>query len=317
MPGLYKKQLLAISDMLKNPSKGIRDEGYYQLFKLWRENADVAHFTQDLLPIAFQHENLVEELRNQLNKLSINNSITDTFLKNQLETLVSEITKYKLAEQEKKQQDTKSNIQNGQTIKFATWQKVLAITILAVVFFISIINLIYVVPIKENTFSSDLVGLNINYKSPSYLSVHDENTVEISIENTLPKNLEGTLTLVFDDPEHSIKPARGENFSTEVTIHSHDKETQEFSFQLIKKPNNKNLNYHFLFITSDGSQDQSKKENFSIAPIPYLRSVSTWLFGSMGALIVTSLWDQIKKIGESATQKLLDQLKSAFLQGRD
>ena len=317
MSVLYHDRLNAIHTMLNDSSPEIIREGYDLLFVLWKENIDSSDFFQDLMPIAVEQEAFVQELRECLDRFSTKYLITDTFLRGNLEVLASKVEEYKLAKQKEDKQIDEKNIPEKQVINFARWQKVLVVAILVIVVFVITINLIYVVPTKGSTFSTDLIGLNISYKSPAYLSVHDENTVEISVENTLQTELEGTLMLVFDDPEYSIKPAKEKKFSTEIEIRPRDKESQEFSFQLTKKPIDKNLKYHFLFVSSNGSQYRTETESFSIAPIPYLRSASNWLFGSLGGIIIASLWEQIKKIGEGVTQKLVEQLKSAFSLAQD
>ena len=92
----YEKRLEAIRELLANPSQELVQEGYGLLFKLWLENADNSLFIQELIPIALEFQETVREIEIRLGGLSVNDTITDTFLRTHLMKFALEVEKVRL-----------------------------------------------------------------------------------------------------------------------------------------------------------------------------------------------------------------------------
>ncbi len=320
MPKPYKDRLKAIRAILADSSQEIAQEGYGLLFKLWLENVDNSDFIQELIPIAVEHQNTVQELDSRLGELSLKDSITNTFLKDHLTKFASEVAKFKSEVTKADAQATgfppiNINISENQRTRFAWWQLAfIAVIIISlglilvlpntfqkalvlVVAGCSAIFFYYIVPKRDRTILTDLSNIKLSYTSPNYLSLGDENTIHISVENSSQTEFNGKITLVFNDPDSLVTPAPDQSLSAKIEISPLGREAKQFKFLLLKKPSDGNLNYYFQ-ISSDKSQYVSNEENFQIAPIPYLRSTWAWLFGSagLGALIIALLWEKIKEL---------------------
>lgn len=320
MPSPYEERLKAIRKILADPSEEVAQEGYGLLFKLWLENVDNSDFIQDLIPIALEHQNAMQELESRLGELSVRDTITDTFLKKQLRVLMLEVSKLKV-EKPKDGATAKETLRvdviapEKQKTRFVWWQialvDIILIALWVIVFkphiyqeiivlviaTISVITLPYLLPRKDRIIAADLLATKLNYTFPTYLSLGDVNTVHFFIENLGRTKFIGEITLVFKDPESFVTPAPNQNLTASVEVPPQGREAKQFNFLVLKKPADGSLDYCFQ-ITSGESQFISKDENFQIAPIPYLRSAWAWLFGSagLGALIVALLWDQVKKM---------------------
>lgn len=313
----YDDQLLAIREMLADPAPEIEQEGYDLLFRLWLSNHENMGFKHELLRVAVNHSRLIIEFTNRLRELQLNNSITNTYLRKELETLASDVYALKF-----NPSITGKPITNFQSVttktpqeneKYAWWQLLLFGIITASVWLVvyvlpdlyqkilvafvalaSAITLPYIFPQKDRVILIDSAGIKINYSFPTYLSIRDENIAHVAIENTGQTDFNGRITLVFDDPSSFVTPAPDQNLSVKVDLSPHGRESKQFKFLVLKRPSDKNLNYHFE-ITSDKEQYKSNEESFLIAPIPYLRYTWAWLFGSAG-VIIALLWDQFEKI---------------------
>jgi len=316
MPTPYDNQLHAIRKMLANPAPEIVQEGYDLLFKLWLSNHENAEFKHELMRVAIDHSQLIIEFTNRLRKLQLKSSITNTYLRKGLEALASDVKNFKLnlsKENKPAANFLPAKIDTPKEIgKYAWWQLLLlgiiAIAIWLVIYlpdlyqkilvvFVaagSTITLPYIFPQKDHVILVDSAGIKINYSFPTYLSVRDENTAHISIENLSQTEFSGKITLVFDDPSSFVTPAPNQNLSVKVDLSPHGRESKQFKFLVLKRPSDKNLNYHFE-IFSDEEQYISNEESFLIAPIPYLRYTWAWLFGSAG-VIIALLWDQLGKL---------------------
>lgn len=316
----YKERLKAIHMMLATRSRELVQEAYDSLFRLWLENVDSSNFKQDLIPIAVEHDNIIQELENRLSALSLKNTITDTFLKDHLAVLASEVLKIKLeksTEELSVRESWRVDIipSKKQKTKFAWWQitlfNIIVIPlwiivsrphiyqqiIVLVVAIISVITLPYLLPKKDRIIAANLLATKLNYTFPTYLSLGDVNTVHFFIENLSETNFSGEITLIFRDPDSFVTPAPDQDLTVKLEVPPHGRAAKQFKFLVLKRPADGSLDYYFQ-ISSSGSQFISKDENFQIAPIPYLRSTGAWLFGSagLGTLIIALLWDQLKKL---------------------
>jgi hypothetical protein len=159
---------------------------------------------------------------------------------------------------------------------------------------IGAITLPYIFPQKERTISLNKAGIKINYAVPAYLSIGDENTAHIWIQNSGQVDFNGKITLVFEDPDAFIAPAAGHKLSANVELYQNSRESIQFKFLITKRTSNKSLHYHFEIITGHDHY-KSNTENFLIAPIPYLRKTWAWMFGSAG-VIIALLWKQVEKL---------------------
>jgi len=312
----YYDQILAIREMLANPSPEIVQEGYDLLFKLWMINSDNPDFKHEIKHDAIKYSQLIPELTTRLIKLQLTSSITNTYLRKRLESLASDAEDLRRALITKGSntslQSANINIPKGLNRKYSWWQLLLVgiivistlLTIylpdlyqkiLAVVIAVgSAVTFPYIFPQKDHMISVDSAEIKINYSFPKYLSIGDENTVHISIENSGQANFSGRITLIFDDPGSFVTPAPDQNLSVKMDLPPHGRESKQFKFQVLKKPSDKDLNYHFE-ISSDKEQYVSNEGSFSIAPIPYLRSTWAWLFGSAGVGIAL-FWEQLEKL---------------------
>jgi hypothetical protein len=91
MSSLYSDRLNAIRTMLKDQSSDVVEEGYDLLFRVWLENSDSPDFVKDLLPIAFEHNDLIQELNRRAKELILKDTITDIYLRTRLKNLALEI----------------------------------------------------------------------------------------------------------------------------------------------------------------------------------------------------------------------------------
>jgi hypothetical protein len=303
---MYISQLIAIRGMLNSDNKEIVREGYDLLFKLWKENLDSSDFIQQSVPIAKEHEKLVQELRTRILELSQTDSVTEKYLNDNLDILSSEISKS--TSPPSKGDDSHHSDSEEEIVEkkkdFKEPKKVIPAIILIIVVLAITVNLFYVLPTDEGIVSTNLPDLKLNYKAPTYLSVRDENTLDISVYNSRQTEFEGRITLVFDDPTLVIKPALNQKFSAELDVHPQDSEPKQFRFLLTRRPHYKAIAYHFELLNSDGSQYKSAEEEFLIAPIPYARSTSNWLLATLGAVLITLIGDQLKKIATDGFGKI-------------
>jgi hypothetical protein len=312
---MYNNQLIAIRGMLNNNDKEIIREGYDLLFKLWRENLDTVDFTQELTQIAIEHEQLVQEFKTRINELSLTDSITDTFLSEKLDALTCEISMHKSNKEDIKEESIKENTTGEnkrvemQKSRLGAIKRLLTIIVLLFVVFIIVINFLYVLPTEEGTISTDLPGIQLSYKSPTFLSLRDENTLDVSVNNTMLEEYEGRITLVFVDPDFVIKPTLNQKFSADLDVHSHDKEPKQFKFFLSRKPSYNEIIYHFEFSSSNDTLYQSANKMLLIAPVPYIRSASSWIITTLVAVIVALVGDQLKKAATSTLEKFSNLFK--------
>ena len=160
------------------------------------------------------------------------------------------------------------------TQKDPFWKKNFLVTAICIAAIFGIIDVIYVHPINEKTTSLDSLGLKLSYKAPVHLSQYDENTVDVSVENSLSTDFKGTISLIIVDPDSTTKPLPGEKLSKELDIDSLEEETKQFKFLMAKKPSSQSLDYQLKITPSNGSQSAFLNENFLVAPIPYLRTAS-------------------------------------------
>ena len=316
MPIPYKDRLNAISVMLADPFIEIKDEGFDSLFNLWLENNDNPELIRDLIPIAAEHEKVIPEFKNRLNSLVIKDTITETYLLQRLNQLREDIAKFKKAPEDIKTDIMVENVNriNKSTLKF--WQIILFVIILLALVSIFVLPNIYqktiivVIAItcsvvfpyifsqkQQRSFSEDL-GIKLNYSFPAYLSVGDENIVDISIENPNDTRFAGELTIIFNDDDSLITPVADQSSSAHMEIPPFGRDAKQFKFIIKNKPADGNVDFYFLVLSSFGSRYKTKSEFFLISPIPRLRSTWSWLFGSagLGALIIALLWDKLADI---------------------
>lgn len=315
----YKDRLAAIQQLLASSQQEEVEEGYDSLFDLWLENSDVPGFIQDLIPIAATHGTFIQEFKDRLNSLITKDVITDTYLQQRLNSLESEIAKYKINSLKSENATAPSLIGGtaGETNpRFAFWQIALALIILAAlglmivlpntfqkgIMFVIAISCAVVFPYifsqKQHRIIAEELNIKLNYSFPKYLSVGDENIVDLSIENPNETRFTGELTMVFDDDNSLIAPAAEKSLSAHIDVFPHDRAAKQFNFSLKNKPADGNINFYFLVLSSSGTRHKTNNEFFLISPIPHLRSIWSWLFGSagLGALIIALLWEQLKKI---------------------
>ncbi|MDL1910509.1 hypothetical protein FBQ81_07415 [Chloroflexi bacterium CFX6] len=319
MAALYKDRLTAIQQLLASSHQEEVEEGYDSLFNLWLENSDLPGFIQDLIPIAAKHETFIREFKERLNSLITKDVITDTYLQQRLNSLESEIAKYKINSLKSENVTTPSLIGSaaGETNpKFAFWQIALAVIILVTLglmfvlpntFQKGIMLLIavsctmvfpYIFSQKQHRIIAEELNIKLNYSFPKYLSVGDENIVDFSMENPNETGFTGELTMVFDDDNSLIAPVAEKSLSAHIDLLPHNRVAKQFNFVVKNKPADGNINFYFLVLSSSGTRHKTNTEFFLISPIPHLRSIWSWLFGSagLGALIIALLWEELKEL---------------------
>ena len=309
MPHPYQDRLIAIRIMLKDPSPETVHEGYDLLFKLWRQYNDSPDFIKALMPIAGDHDNLVQELEKRLGEFVLKEALTDRFFQKSMDNLKIELKAGK--------KDERSTLPPPQLVStkpvwwkntgillviviialigIIWWKSATILIVLVAIVIVGIINLIYIVPINEHPILADSIGLKLHYKAPVYISLRDENIIEVSIENFQSSTFKGTAALIFYGQDASVKPAPDQKLSATLEVNPLDKETKQFKFFLTHKPMTNNLNYSFKVFSQDGSLGISTNEHFLITPIPYLRTASKWLFGTLATLIVALIWDRVEE----------------------
>jgi len=311
----YNDQLRAIREMLVDPASEIVQEGYDLLFKLWLKNHENVDFKQELLGVAIDHSQLVTEFTNRLRKLHLSSSITNTYLRKGLETLAADIESYKsnyIPDTSKKDGQLKVetseivSLEKSRTLNLSP--KALASILIQMLkrprivasSFIVIIIIIwafYSIPQNGPVTWGRIPNVTTSYSYPKYLSVKDQNIIDIPIVNSGNAKFDGTITLVFEDPIVPITQDPGQSLAIDIDVPPHGRKTAQFNFLLAERPPENKIEFHFIISLSDGTTYQSNKERFLIAPIPYLRSTSAWLFGSagLGALLFAMAWEKLQK----------------------
>jgi hypothetical protein len=313
----YSNQLRAIREMLDNPTEESIQEGYDLLFKLWLTNKEIEEFSQELIQDAIKHPLLIGEFRKRLRELRLKSSITGNYLKDQFEAFVANVESYKskLATEAKPHPvllPAKIGISESQTRKLPWWQilRVLILTVsitlilvlpisqkivVCAIAIISVITMPYLLSKVDQMITTDLPGIKLNYSFPKYLSIGDENTIDLSIENSNENEFTGLITLVFSDNDSLITPVANQSMSVKVEVPAFGREAKQFKFILKNKPPDGDANYYFQVFSSDGSRYKTNSAFFLISPIPYLRSIWGWVISGSGivALIITFIWEVI------------------------
>lgn len=314
---LYSNQLRAIREMLDDPTGASIQDGYDLLFKLWLSNRDVPEFEQELIQDAIKHPQLIGELRTRLRELRLKSSITGNYLRERFETFVANVEshKSKLSMEAKPPavlSSAKISISASQTRKVPWWQalRVLILIVSIILIFvlpisqkivvcaiaiISILTMPYLLSKVDQMIVTDLPGIKLIYSFPKYLSIGDENTIDLSIENSNENEFTGLITLVFSDNDSLITPAANQSMSAKVEVPAFGREARQFKFILKNRPPDGDANYYFQVFSSGGSRYKTNNTFFLISPIPYLRSIWGWVISGSGlvALIITFLWEII------------------------
>ena len=316
MPTPYKDRLNAINAMLADPFIEIKNEGFDSLFNLWLENNDSPEFIQDLIPIAAEHDMVIPEFKNRLNSLVIKDTITETYLLQRLNHLREDIAKFKknlVATEDIKTDVMVENINRINKSTFKFWQITLFVIILLTIVSMFLPSNIYQKAImifiaatcsavfpyifsqKQHRNLAKELNLKLNYSYPTYLSIGDENIVDISIENQNEAKFTGEITMIFDDDDSLITPVADQSSSAHIEIPPFGRDAKQFKFIIKNRPTDGNVDFYFLVLSSFGSRYKTSNEKFLVSPIPRLRSTWSWLFGSagLGALIITLLWDKL------------------------
>lgn len=88
----YVGRINAIRIMLHDLSCETRQEGYDLLFKLWLDNTDSEDFNQQLILIAREDHDMLDEFERRINEIVTRDSITDLYLRGRFKKLISEVT---------------------------------------------------------------------------------------------------------------------------------------------------------------------------------------------------------------------------------
>jgi len=325
----YSNQLRAIREMLDNPAEGSDPEGYDLLFKLWLENRELTEFSQELLQDAIKYPLLVIELRTRLRELRLKSSITGTYLRDKFEAFATDVENYKAQLSKEAESlvseipdhkpdiskdDKKSKVgipetgstENPETrsSSFKIWASTLIkvlnkprIVISSLIAIIIIIWVFYLIPKNGPVTWTISSGVTASYTYPKYLSVQDQNTINVPIVNSDDTAFDGTITLIFEDPGVMAMPVAGQSLSLDLAVPPHGRKTMQFNFSLAEKPPKGKIEFYFQISNPNGIPYKSNEESFLVSPIPYLRSTSAWLFGSagLGALLIAVLWERLQK----------------------
>lgn len=89
---LFDDELRAIRIIISDPDPEVHKEGCELLFNLWVSQEDPKTFYDQLIPIAIEHDNLLEEFENLIDNLKITDRITDLHLRELYQDLVTKTT---------------------------------------------------------------------------------------------------------------------------------------------------------------------------------------------------------------------------------
>jgi len=192
--------------------------------------------------------------------------------------------------------DTKSGFQR--------WRVIVIIVFAIIIIAGASLYLIYINP-KNAAQAQDLLPqLVMTYIYPSYLSIGDQNIVDITLTNLHPsQTFNGSITLFFIDPTIPIIPASEQNFSVVIQdLRPGDRAAGQIRFSLPEVFPDNNFIYYFQVFHPDGTPYtsptgtpyRSVEKEFKLAPIPNLQKILALVFGSMG--VVSLIWEQLSKL---------------------
>lgn len=205
----------------------------------------------------------------------------------------------------KSEQKTNNGLTAKQSVVIA-W-----ILLLVIIYFLGLIKYLSPKTIAETQYITPNIG--ITYKAPKYLSVGDENVIELSIINlNKSDSFTGTITIKFHDPGTPITAISDKGLSVVIDkLPPGGRTTKSVNIKLLKKPKASILYYYFQMSQSDKVQSKSFYENnrdlhrsyydkFFITPISYLGSSWAWIINivagtSFLGLVGNYFWERFKK----------------------
>lgn len=304
----YIDRLILIKEMLNSPQPEMVREAYESLFELYKKYADKPEFIGEMKQLVSKYPKIPSELEAQIEKLSKDNETEKMAfsLKRSLENLLTKtslLTPEQISPSAPKGKLLWWYITICAFVLISAWAVInllpntntLQKIVVALVAFSAMIMLPYILPQKDRSNPIGLSGIKLNYTTHTYISVGDQNTIDTSIENTGNTEFNGSITLIFQDPDSLVKPAPNEDLSAKIEVSPHGKTNRQFKFILVKKPLDGGLNFCFRITSSDGPQYMSSDDVYLITPMPYLRSIGSWVIGGSGviALIIAFLWQLI------------------------
>ncbi len=196
-----------------------------------------------------------------------------------------------------KQIETKPKVVS--TISRGHLRLLLILLLLTILYELALIN--YVFPKITGTVNVP-PNVGINYKAPKYLSVGDENNIDVTVVNLDTKEPpNGIITLTFSDPTIPLIVTSSQGMSIIITdLPPGGRITKALQFKLTSKSGLENVEYYFQYSGPDKTQSVSNKNKFLIAPIDFLRSNYTWVFITIGGtgffwLLMNLLGEQFKR----------------------
>ncbi|MCC6297983.1 MAG: hypothetical protein IT314_01705 [Anaerolineales bacterium] len=199
-------------------------------------------------------------------------------------------------------------------IRITGWPLAILVTILSFVILYFLALMSYVFPKNTRTVQYMSSDVGIAYTSPKYLSVGDDNVIEVSVINLGAKDtLNGVVTLKFHNPIISIIAGSDQGITIAIKdLPPGGRLTKSFEVNLTKRPSEKVIYFYFQYsslsqsllqLNRDANRigSRSQYDKFLISPIDNLRS--SWgllvsLVSGTGLVGIVSnyLWGRFKKI---------------------
>lgn len=301
----FTERINVIREMLESPSVVVTQEGFDDLMALIEENSGNQDLSDEIIQIAAENPNLGRQILERLKKFERKTPEVDGIIR-ELNQMFDEISSRASPPDNatpSKREFLWWYVAIYAFVLISAWTVIILLPdtntlqriVVALVALSAMVMLPYILPTKDRTVPIGLSGIKLNYTTHAYVSVGDQNTIDVSIENTGNNEFNGSITLIFQDPDSSVKPAPNESLSVKIEVPPHGRVNRQFKFILAKKPLDGGLNYCFRIASSDGPQHTSGDEVYSITPVPYLRSIGSWVIGGSGiiALIIAFLWQLI------------------------
>ncbi len=186
-------------------------------------------------------------------------------------------------------------------VKISGWRLYLLIGFLCVSMIYVFALMRYISPYNVTEVQKIFPNIGVAYKAPRYLSVGDENTIEVLVINlNLNEPFTGVVTLKFDN---SAVPVITSDKGVSILIDNLQpggRLTRLIKIKLSKKPTEKTIYYYFQISLTNKNQtmsiydagksySRSQYDKFLIAPIGYLRSSLAWVISGIGGTGILGL----------------------------
>lgn len=177
--------------------------------------------------------------------------------------------------------------------------KVLSGAVITLFLILLSLFVIYIQPRQSYDVKISGTSLSTIVSHNSYVAFGDEAEIDITIRNDGNESANGALVLLFNGNIHTL-PLPSETTKTDIKeLVPGASSTHRLKFALGYPPqwfSNKMTHLTVIFVSGKQQFRSQSHSAFSIAPIPYLRTVSFSLLGSaLTGAIAMLLWEVIRK----------------------